>query len=310
MRASLVVLVPIIGLICWDGVHAQQPRDPVREMSLHRVAGNVYMLDGSFNGAGNVAVLVGSDGLVLVDAQEEPVHRRVLAALKSLSDRPVRYVVDTHCHGDHTGGNAAFRREGATLVAHRNVRERLATQSTCGPPAGTGLPTVTFDSELTLYADDEEIRIIKLPAGHTDGDVMVYFRKANVVATGDAFFSNALGGPDPSNNGTMTGVIDEMRTIESAVAEDAKVIPGHGAQASMKDVRRTRQVLQGMRDAVQQQIRAGKTLDEIRKMNVLSAWKDHFGAPCVPNVPCDHLDSESYLRNFYRALTMVSVPSK
>jgi glyoxylase-like metal-dependent hydrolase (beta-lactamase superfamily II) len=96
------------------------------------------------------------------------------------------------------------------VIAHRKVRERLTMQSTCGPRAGTGLPTVTFDSELILYADDEEIGIIKLPAGHTDGDDMVYFKKANVVATGDAFFSNGLGGPDPLNIRTMTGVIDEM----------------------------------------------------------------------------------------------------
>jgi cyclase len=243
LRASLVALVPIIGPICCNA-HAQQPRDPGREICLHRVAGNVYMLDGSFNSAGNVTVPVGGDGLVLVDAQEEPVHRRVLAALKGLSDRPVRYIVDTHCHGDHTGGNAAFQREDATLIAHRKVRESVATQSTCGPCPGTGLPSVTFDSELTLYADDEEIRIIKLPAGHTDGDVMVFFKKANVVATGDAFFSNGLDGPDPSNNGTMTGVIDEMWMIESVVPGGAKVIPGHGAQASMKDVRKTVTILE------------------------------------------------------------------
>lgn len=260
------------------------------------------MLD-SRGAGGNVAVLVGSDGLVLVDANMEPFHEAVLAALKPLSDKPVRYVIDTHCHGDHTWGNAAFRRDGATIIAHRKVRERLARNSGCAP-AGTGLPTVTFETELTLYVDDEEVRITKLPAGHTDGDALVYFKKANVVETGDAFVSKGLPGADRSNGGTMVGIIDELHRITDLVPEDAKVIPGHGAQASISDVRHSLQSLERMRDAVQRQVRAGKTLDEIREMNVLSPWDDAFGKPCIPHMPCDHLDSNFYLNGFYTALTV------
>jgi glyoxylase-like metal-dependent hydrolase (beta-lactamase superfamily II) len=262
------------------------------------------MLENGYGG-GNVAVLVGGDGLVLVDADEAPRHQLLLAALKQLSDKPVRYVIDTHCHGDHTWGNAAFQREGATVVAHRNVRERLATNSHCGPRPGTGLPTVTFDSELTLYVDDEEIRIIKLPAGHTDGDSMIYFKKANVVEAGDAFTTNQLPGASKQQGGTMVGITDELKTILEVVPEDAKVIPGHGAQASISDVRHALQTLEGMKNAIQRQIRAGKTLEEIREMKVLSPWSASIGPLCSPHTPCDHSDSNFFLNAFYRDLTTV-----
>ncbi len=304
MRTPLIAVVALLSLIACDAAHSQEQATPKREFTVHRVAGNVYMLDYG-GGSSNVTVLIGSDSLVLVDAHMEPQHQMVLAALKQLSDKPVRYVIDTHCHGDHTWGNAAFQREGATVIAHRNVRERLATESNCGPRPGTGLPTVTFDSEMTLYVDDEEIRIIKLPAGHTDGDVLVYFKKANVVDTGDAFNSIQLPAASRTQDGTMAGIIDELRKIVSLVPEDAKVIPGHGAQASISDIRRSLKTLEDIRGAVERPVRAGKTLDEIRKMNVLSRWSDAFGEPCIPHTPCDHLDSEYYLTMFYQALTTV-----
>jgi len=303
MRTPLIAATAILSLIAGNAVHAQEQDASRREFKVHPVAGNVYMLDGA--GGGNVTVLVASDGLVLVDAHMEPQHEAVLAALKKLSDKPVRYVIDTHCHGDHTSGNAAFQREGAIVIAHRNVRDRLKTEAYCGPRPGTGLPTVTFDSELTLHVDDEDVRIIKLPTGHTDGDAMVYFRKANVVATGDAFISEPmrLPGASQKQDGTMVGIIDELRKIVSVMPEDAKIIPGHGAQASISDVRHSLKALEGIRDAIERPVRAGKTLDEIRSMNVLAPWNEFFGEPCIPRTPCDHLDSEYYLKMFHKALT-------
>jgi cyclase len=304
MRTPLIAATAILSLIAGNAARAQEQDSPKREFKVHPVAGNLYMLDGA--GGGNVTVLVASDGLVLVDAHMEPQHAAVLAALKKLSDKPVRYIIDTHCHGDHTWGNAAFQREGAIVIAHRNVRERLkAEASYCGPPPGTGLPTVTFDNELTLHVDGEEVRVIKFPTGHTDGDALVYFRKANVVATGDAFVSMPmqLPGASQKQDGTMLGVIEALRKIVSLVPEDAKVIPGHGPQASLSDVRRSLKALEGIRDAIERPVRAGKTLDEIRAMNVLTPWNEFFGESCIPRTACDHLDSEYYLRMFHKALT-------
>ena len=312
MRTALMTLIAILSVVGCGAACSQERSNPKGEFGSHRVAGSVYMLDrgtSDSDGGSNIAVLVGNDGLLLVDAKVEPWHQMVLAALKHLSDTPVRYVIDTHCHGDHTSGNAAFQREGATVIEHRSVRERLAIrQSYCSPHPGSGLPTVTFDSELTVYLDDEEIRIIKLPAGHTDGDAMVYFRKANVVATKDAFIgagfvASSLPGPSRTEGGSMVGVIDELRKIVELIPADAKVIPGHGAQASMRDVRHSLQVLEGMQNAIQPQVRAGRTLDEILKMDLLSPWKDYYGEPCDPHRSCDHQDARSFVKNFYEALT-------
>ncbi|HEV2703664.1 MAG TPA: MBL fold metallo-hydrolase [Steroidobacteraceae bacterium] len=310
MRTPAIFRLGLLCLVCCGAAFAQQVATPAREISVHRVAGNVYLLRCDGGCGANVVALVGSDGLVLVDAAEESVHQKMVAALRQLSDKPVRYVIDTHCHGDHTGGNASFLREGATVIAHRNVRARLAAKSTCGPPPGTGLPTITFDSAMTLYTDDEEIQITKLPTGHTDGDIVVYFKKANVLETGDAFFSNGFGGSDHSNNGTTIGVIDELRTILSLVPADAKIVPGHGTVAAIGDVRDALHTLEAMRDAIQQQIRAGKSLDEIRQMNVLSPWKDLLGDLCDPHKPCDHIDSEFYLRAFFNELTTAETPKQ
>ncbi len=179
----------------------------------------------------------------------------------------------------------------------------MAGASTCGPRPGTGLPTLTFDRELTLHLNGEEIRIIALPVGHTDGDALVYFKNANVVETGDAFMSTSLTGPDPSNHGTLLGIIEALHSIIDTVPADALVVPGHGAQASVFDVRHDLNTLEGMRDAVKSQISAGRTLEEMTNQDILKPWKDRYGAPCVPHVPCDHLDAAFYLKRLYTALT-------
>jgi glyoxylase-like metal-dependent hydrolase (beta-lactamase superfamily II) len=230
----------------------------------------------AFSG-GNIAVLVGREGLVLVDAKGEAFSDATAAALRKLSDKPVRYVINTHCHGDHTGGNAVLQRAGAIVVAHDNVYRRLqpAKLIEC-EQNGVGSPNVTFDTELTLHFEDEEIRIIALPVGHTDGDAIVYFRNANVVHTGDAFVT-----PVPFHSkgagGDALGLPDELRKIVAVVPDDAIVIPGHGAQASISDIRRTIAVLDDVQDAIAQQIKAGKTLDELKAMRVLEPWKDSLG---------------------------------
>lgn len=306
MRVLPIVAIAILSLLAYAAADSQPRNGPKGEFRVHRVAGDVYMFDkgtSDSNGGANIAVLVGDDGLVLVDAKEDPWHQMVVAALKPLSDKAVRYVINTHCHGDHTSGNAAFQREGAMVIAHRNVRARLAGKSYCGPSPGTNLPTVTFDREMTLYLDGEEIRIIKLPNGHTDGDAMVYFRKANVVETGDAFVSSSLPGPSRTEGGSMAGVIEELRKILELIPGDAKVVPGHGPQASMSDVRHSLQVLEAIQSVLRKQVRAGKTLDQILKMDLLRPWKDYFGEPCDPQRPCDHVDAYYFERSFYDELT-------
>jgi cyclase len=284
---SAAVLCLIGSASSW----AQNPDGSKQAMSFNRVAGNVYMLDNGttdFGGGGNIAVLVGNDALVLVDAQSRANVDATVAALRRLSNRLIRYVIDTHCHGDHTGGNETFQREGAVVVAHINVLRRLERKK-CDETSG--FPTITFDTELTLYVDGEEVRVFALPTGHTDGDAIVYFKKANVVHTGDAFVSINVPFHSSYAGGSILGLTDSLRKIVTLVPDDAKVIPGHGPQASISDIRHTIRVLDEVEDAVSQQVGAGKTLDELRAANLLDPWKDSLGA-----------ELDFCLTEFYRAL--------
>jgi cyclase len=265
-------------LLSWGTAWSQQdPGDA--DIPIQQVTDNVYVLgNGATFSGGNIVVLVGRDGLVLVDAKGESFTGATIAALRKLSDKPVRYVINTHCHSDHVGGNPSFQRAGALVIAHANVYRRLQPETKrieC-EQNGVGSPNITFESELTLHFEDEEIRIVALPAGHSDGDAIVYFSKANIVDTGDAFVM-----PVPFHSrgagGTALGLPDELRRILELVPDDAIVIPGHGAQASMNDVRQVLAVLNDVQDAIAQQVRAGKTLDELKAMRILDPWKDSLG---------------------------------
>jgi cyclase len=268
----LLLWAALLGLTA-GGVAGSQV-DSSRPLKIHLISRNVYMLESEPvkpSYGSNIAVLVGNDGLLLVDAQGSADVQAAIAALQTISDKPVRYVINTHCHPDHTGGNAGFQRAGATIVAHDNVRKRMQ-EDKCGPQ--TALPTLTFGNELTLYFDDEKIRITKLPTGHTDGDAIVYFEKANVVATGDAFTSNGLPEYSKAAGGNMLGSNDQLHQIIALMPDDAKVIPGHGSQVSMTQVRVASKALDGIRDLIAAQVAKGKTLEQIQAMKLLEPWKD------------------------------------
>jgi len=285
-------------LFCCTSSAQDQPTVAVTA-GVRRVAGDVYMLDtdtSKFEG-GNVAALVGSEGVLLVDTSSDSGIKAIVAALDRLSAKPVRYVINTHCHGDHWAGNAAFQAAGATIIAHANVLKRLE-QNKCD---GTthGLPTITFDTALTLRFDGEDVTAIKMPASHTDGDAIVYFKKANVVHTGDVVVSLGLPFRSKYAGGDVLGLTEALRQIVKRVPDDAKVIPGHGPLSSMSDIRRAIRILDAMRDAVSLQIKKGKTLDELKAMKVLSPWHNAVGD-----------DEESYLRDFYAALTGVPLEAR
>jgi cyclase len=272
MRTQKFIWATVLGLTIQGA--AQSQSDTNSPPKIHLVARNVYMLESGkakpFYGS-NIAVLIGDDGVLLVDAQGQPDAQSVIAAIKSVSDKPIRYLVNTHCHGDHTGGNAGLQRAGATIVAPENVRRRME-EGKCDRK--TALPTLAFGSTLTLYFDDETVRIIKLPTGHTDGDSIVYFEKANVVATGDAFTSNGLPEYSKYAGGNQLGTNSELHEIITLLPKDVKVIPGHGPQASMDEVRADSKALDGIRDVIAAQVAKGHTLDQIQAMNLLEPWSN------------------------------------
>lgn len=253
---------------------AQQDFSKV-EIKVTKVAGSVYMLEGS---GGNIGVSVGEDGIVLVDDQFAPLAPKIKAALKSISDKPVKFVINTHFHGDHTGGNAQFGTD-STIIAHDNVRKRLEEGGTvlgnAVPPAPKeALPVVTFNDRATVHLNGEDIRAIHFPNGHTDGDSVIFFPKSNVVHMGDDFVTYGFPFVDVANGGSVSGMIAGVEKVLTMVPEDVKIIPGHGGLSTTADVRKYVDMLKDTRALVAKAAADGKTADQMKADHVLAKYED------------------------------------
>ena len=190
------------------------------EIKVTKVAGNVYMLEGS---GGNIGVSVGADGIVMVADEFAPLAPKIKAALKGITDRPLKFVLNTHFHGDHTGGNAPFGKD-APIIAHENVRKRLETGAAANAPEA--LPVITFNDRASVHLNGEEIRAIHLPNGHTDGDSVIFFTKSNVAHMGDDFVTYGFPFVDVSAGGTVSGMIDGLEKVLTQLPSDVKIFPG------------------------------------------------------------------------------------
>ena len=247
------------------------------EVKAQRVAGSVYMLTGA---GGNIGASVGEDGIVVIDDQYAPLAPKIEAALKAITPKPVRFILNTHYHGDHTGGNEYFGRT-APVVAHENVRKRLASGTSARgrtvPPAAPGaLPVLTFDESVTIHLNGEDVRAVHTPHGHTDGDSVIWFTKSNVVHMGDQFFNGMFPFVDVENGGSVRGLIANIDQVLSMLPDDAKVIPGHGPLSDKNGLRRFVATLKATSAAVESGVAAGKTLEQLRADKVLAAW-DSWG---------------------------------
>jgi cyclase len=270
------------------------------QIKVTKVAGNVYVLEGS---GGNIGASVGEDGIVIVDDQFAPLADKIQAALKGITDKPVRFVINTHFHGDHTGGNAYFQKQ-APIIAHDNVRKRLENGGDLGNGGSMheeakkqpkeALPIITFDHDLTVHLNGDDIRALYFPAGHTDGDAMIFFPKANVVHMGDDFVTYGFPFIDVGSGGSINGMIDGVEKVIAQLPPDVKVIPGHGPISSLDDVRAYVKMLKECRDAVQAAIKQGKTLDQIKQAKVLDPWKKYAG---------DYITPDVFIETIYNSLT-------
>jgi cyclase len=254
---------------------AQQTDFSKVEVKATKVAGNVYMLQGA---GGNIGVSVGNDGLLIVDDQFAPLADKIRAALKGLADKKLQFILNTHWHGDHTGGNVAFGPE-ATIIAHDNVRKRLATEqkstvfnSTTPPSPKEALPVITFDQTLTVHFNGEEIRAIHYPKGHTDGDSVIFFTTSNVVHLGDDFFAGRFPFVDLESGGTVEGLTKNIGEIIAKIPAGAKLIPGHGPISTVDDLKSYHGMLQQTTEIVRGKISAGKTLDQIKREGLPAEW--------------------------------------
>jgi len=291
-----VFLLLIVSLLFAVSASAQTDFSKV-QMKATKVAGNVYMLEGA---GGNIGVSVGDDGLLIVDDQFAPLADKIRAALKGIADKKLHFILNTHWHGDHTGGNVAFGPE-ATIIAHDNVRKRLSTEqksavfnSTTPPSPKEALPVITFDQTLTVHFNGEDIRAIHYPHGHTDGDSVIFFSASNVVHLGDDFFAGRFPFVDLESGGSVEGLIKNVGELITKIPNDAKLIPGHGPISTLDDLKSYHRMLQQTTEIVRGKIKAGKTLDQIKSEGLPAEW-----APWGTGF----IKTDRWVETIYRSLT-------
>src|SRR5882672_10268626 len=249
MRTLIVSIILAAGL----SVQAQPPDMSQVQIKTTKIAGNFYTLEGQ---GGVIGVLAGPDGVLMVDSQFAPLGDKIVAAIKQISDGRIRFLINTHVHGDHTGGNENIGKQGATIVARENLRARLAKPAPLAngqpgvPMPAMGLPMVTFDAPMTVRMNGEEVQLIPVPVAHTDGDTMVYFPTANVIMTGDFYRSTGYPNIDRANGGTMNGMLKGFDAIIALGRSDTKIIPGHGLTVDKAAVAAHRDMMIAVRDKV------------------------------------------------------------
>jgi cyclase len=260
--------------LCTIGVAAQDFSKV--EIKVTKVAGNVYMLEGS---GGNIGVSVGTDGILIVDDQFAPLADKIKAALKTLGEGKLKFVLNTHYHGDHTGGNVVFGPD-APIIAQTNVRKRLSTEQkskffnrTTPASPNEALPVITFDQSVSVFFNGEEIKVIHFPHGHTDGDSVIFFTGSNVVHMGDDFFNGRFPVVDLEAGGDVEGMTKNVGEIISKLPAGVKVIPGHGPLSDVEGLRTFHRMLVATTDIVRKRMAAGKTLEQIKAEGLPDEWK-------------------------------------
>ncbi len=260
-----VLLVALFVIACGTPISAQNfDTVQVRTTILAR---GTYMLTGA---GGNIGLAIGDDAVFVIDDQFAPLTPKILAAIAALTPRPVRFVVNTHWHFDHTGGNENFGKAGALLVAHENVRKRMSTDQFIealnrkepAAPAGA-LPVVTFTDGVTFHINGDSVVVTHTPPAHTDGDAFVLFTKANVLHTGDLFLSAALPFVDLSSGGSINGIIGAAERMLAVTNPATKIIPGHGPLADQARLQAFHDMLVKLRDSMRVRVAAGKSLEQV-----------------------------------------------
>lgn len=283
----------LLGLLA-SVAAAQRDYSKVTIKTTH-VAGAIYMLEGS---GGNIGVSAGEDGILIVDDQFAPLADKIRAALAKINKGDLRFVLNTHWHGDHVGGNVEFGRE-APIIAHTNVRQRLSTgqklfDRTVDPLPKDGLPVVTFDDSLSIHFNGEEIRVLHFPHGHTDGDTIVFFNKSNVVHMGDHHFAGMFPFVDLDHGGDVVGIARNVKTVIDRLPPDVKIIPGHGPLSTLDDLKAYHRMLTGTTAFVRKRMDEGKTVEQITSEGLPSEW-DAWGKGFI--------NTDKWIATIFKSLT-------
>jgi glyoxylase-like metal-dependent hydrolase (beta-lactamase superfamily II) len=298
MKLNRVVAFVVALLLGTILVHAQGGPDFSKvQIKSNKIADNFYTLEGQ---GGTIGVLIGPDGVFMVDTQFAPLSEKIAAAIKQLTPQPIKFVVNTHVHGDHTGGDANFGKMGATIISREELRYRLAYPNPQAngqpgvPMAAEGLPKQTYRDRLTMHMNGQEIQLIAIPRAHTDGDTLVYFPGLDILMTGDFYRSVQYPNIDRNNGGTLPGMIEGLGEVIGRAGPNTKIIPGHGPIVGRDAVVAHRDIVLAVRDRVANLIRQGRSEDEAVAAKVL--------ADLDPKVQQAGMTGDRFVRQVYAEL--------
>mgnify|MGYP000362621327 CR=1 FL=1 len=256
----------------------------------HKLTENIYMLEGQ---GGNIGVFVGNDGVMMIDSQFAPLTPKILAAIKNLSEKNIEFLVNTHHHGDHTGGNENISKLGTHIVAHENVSKRIKAND---KQSNKSLPVITFNDKLNIDINGEQVVIFHVENAHTDGDAMLYFTQSNVLHTGDTFFNERYPYIDLNSGGSVNGYIKAVKSALILVDDDTKIIPGHGNLSNKKAYQFFLKMLENLKTKVLAEIALGKTENDVAANTKLTKTYDDLG------YGWNFISSEKIRRTFYKSL--------
>ncbi len=283
-----LVLVSLISIFTFS-----QEKEVIIEAQ--QVNENVYILTGQ---GGNIGVFIGDDGVFVIDDQFAHLSGKIEKKIKELSDKPITFLVNTHHHGDHTGGNENMADLGATIISHDNVRKRLVKnptrQGTILPKKA--LPVITFNDELSLHINGEQVLIFHVENAHTDGDALLYFTDSNVLHTGDNYFSGMYPYIDLDSGGSVLGYIEAVKRALIVIDDDTKIIPGHGTVSNKNEYVEFLNMLENLKNTILKEIEKGKTEGQVAVNKELTKTYDDLG------YSWSFIDSEKIRRTFYKSL--------
>jgi cyclase len=251
-------------------VFAQQDFSSV-EIIPHHVAGSVYYLEGR---GGNIGLSIGEDGIIMIDDQFAPLTEKIVAAIRSLSDGEIRFLINTHVHGDHTGGNENLGNMGVLILARDEIRVRLAQQA----PAAA-LPVLTYSDAITIHLNGEEVYAFPVPPAHTDGDTFIHFKDSDVVHTGDVFRTTAFPVIDTSNGGTLKGTLEALGRLIGIAGPNTKILPGHGVVSNREDVIGFRDMVLDVSGQVEELLARNMSYQQVAAVDPTAGYNAQYGDP-------------------------------